>query len=220
MKNMLMTAVAAGALVSALAMAAGSPAPKADPNAPKPIVGDAQAGAQKAGTCVACHGANGISANPEWPVLAGQNEAYTHKQLRLFKSGVRQNALMNGIAAGLSEQDMADLGAYYATQPGRIGSADPALVEQGEALWRVGHGESGVAACIACHGPRGEGNALAAFPMLSGQHATYLAAQLKAYRSGERATPRDTHSLMMQGVARGMTDAQIEAVSSYAEGLN
>ena len=180
--------------------------------------GDAGAGKAKAAPCAGCHGADGNSANPEWPHLAGQHENYLVKQLLNFKSGERVNALMAGQVAALSEQDMADLAAYYASLTGAgTGGADPAKVGMGETLYRAGNAASGVSACIACHGPNGAGNPLANFPSLGGQHATYTAIQLKAYRAGERANDAGQ---MMRGVAAKLTDQEIEAVAQYIQGLH
>jgi cytochrome c553 len=179
--------------------------------------GDAAAGKTKSAPCAACHGADGNSVNPEWPKLAGQHADYIYKQLVEFKSGDRQNALMAGQVAALSDQDMADLAAYYATLEPTIGEADPALVAKGEEIYRAGNAASGVSACIACHSPTGKGNPMAKFPMLGGQHATYSAIQLKAFRSGQRANDAGQ---MMRNIAGKMTDAEIEAVVQYMQGLH
>lgn len=178
--------------------------------------GDAAAGQQKSATCAACHGNDGNSANPEWPTLAGQHEKYLVKQLMEFKSGARVNATMNGMAAGLSDQDMADLAAYYSKQTVTPGEADPELVELGQQLYRGGNMVTGVAACTACHGPTGSGNPEAQFPALAGQHALYLENQLKAFRAGQRANDAGQ---MMRNIAAKMSDAEIQAVSSYIQGL-
>jgi cytochrome c553 len=186
-------------------------------SAPALAAGDAAAGQAKAVTCSACHGADGNSLNPEWPSLAGQHESYTIKQLQAFKSGARQNVLMSGQAMGLSDQDMADLAAYFASQKPARKTADPALVKTGEQLYRGGNKETGTPACLACHGPDGLGNITAAWPLVSGQHATYTATQLAAYRSGERSTDGDTQ--IMRNVAARLTDDEIKAVASYIQGL-
>lgn len=178
--------------------------------------GDASAGKAKANTCAGCHGADGNSANPEWPKLAGQHPGYLVKQLQEFKAGDRENATMAPMAAPLSEQDMQDLAAYYAAQEIQHGQADPELVELGEQIYRGGNKASGVSACMACHGPAGKGNPAANFPALAGQHATYTEIQLKAFRSGARA---NDYGSMMRNVAARMTDAEIKAVASYIQGL-
>jgi cytochrome c553 len=177
---------------------------------------DAAAGKAKAAACASCHGADGNSANPEWPSLAGQHDKYLIKQLAEFKSGARSNPLMSPMAAGLSEQDMADLAAYYSSQPLNGGKADPALVALGEKIYRGGNATTGVAACMACHGPDGMGNPQANFPRLSGQHAAYTVVQLKAFRAGDRSNDA---GLMMRNIAARMTDAEMDAVASYIEGL-
>ncbi len=178
--------------------------------------GDVSRGEELSASCVACHGADGNSSNPEWPKLAGQHASYTYRQLQAYKSGDRQNALMAGQVANLSDQDMKDLAAYYESLEIEIGVADPDLVELGAQIFRGGNPDSGVAACIACHGAAGEGMGAAGFPSLKGQHATYTAQQLQKYRSGERATDPNR---MMRSIAERMTDDEIRAVSSYIEGL-
>lgn len=179
--------------------------------------GDAGLGRAKAASCAGCHGEDGNSVSPEWPKLAGQGEAYIIKQLTNFKSGARQNAIMNGMAAALSEQDMADVAAFFASQKRKIGNANKDLLSQGEKLYRGGNSASGVSACLGCHGPSGAGNPAAKFPSLGGQHATYVANQLKGFKDGVRT---NDPSKMMQMVAAKMTDAEIKAVSDYAQGLH
>ncbi|MEO7387238.1 MAG: c-type cytochrome [Gammaproteobacteria bacterium] len=179
--------------------------------------GSAEAGQTKAVSCSACHGLDGNSLNPEWPTLAGQHEGYLAKSLQSFKSGERKNVLMSGMALPLTDEDMADLAAYFAAQKPVDGVADPALVSAGERLYRGGNKESGVPACLACHGPTGKGNPAAGWPSLAGQHAAYAASQLTAYRSKERASDGDTQ--MMRNVAATLTDDEIKAVASYIQGL-
>jgi cytochrome c553 len=179
--------------------------------------GDAAAGKAKSATCAGCHGMDGNSANPEWPKLAGQHTGYIHKQLKEFKSGDRSNATMASMVAALSDQDMADISAYYSTQAGSPGSADESLVELGQKIYRGGNPASGVAACIGCHGPSGAGNPAAKFPSLSGQHAKYVEIQLNLFKKGERANDAGQ---MMRNVAAKMTDEEIRAVSSYVQGLH
>jgi cytochrome c553 len=198
-------------LAAALAVALASVA------LPARAAGDAAAGQARAVTCAACHGVDGNSLNPEWPSLAGQHESYVVKQLQAFKSGARQNVLMSGQAMALSDQDMADIAAWFAGQKPAAKTADPALVDVGQRLYRGGNKEAGVPACIACHGPDGLGNLTAAWPMVAGQQANYTAAQLAAYRSGERKTDGDTQ--IMRNVAARLTDDEIKAVASYIQGL-
>ena len=181
------------------------------------VAGSAEKGQAKAAPCVACHGVNGNSVNPEWPNLAGQHESYIKRQLTAFKNDTRQNPLMTPMAKPLSDQDMADLGAFFASQAltGNL-EAEAAKVSQGEKLYRAGDAQKGIPACAACHGARGNGNPAAGYASIRGQHATYAAAQLKAYRSGTRQTDPNQ---MMRNVATNMTDDQIAAVAAYIQGL-
>jgi cytochrome c553 len=178
--------------------------------------GDATAGRAKSATCAACHNADGNSANPEYPKLAGQGADYLFKQLREYKDGTRANAIMLGMSAALSEQDMRVLAAFYASQTITRGAADPELAPLGQATFLGGNLSSGVSACMACHGPAGAGNPAAKFPALAGQHVQYTEAQLKAFRSMERANDAGQ---MMRDIAARMTDAEIKAISSYIQGL-
>jgi cytochrome c553 len=181
------------------------------------LAGPAEAGQAKSVTCSACHGLDGNSANPEWPTLAGQHESYIIRALQSFKRGERQNVLMSGMAMPLSDQDMTDLAAYFARQKRAANVADPALITVGERLYRGGNKDTGVPACLACHGPTGQGNPAAGWPALAGQHASYSAAQLMAYRGKQRTTDGDTQ--MMRNVAATLTDDEIKAVTSYIQGL-
>ena len=179
--------------------------------------GNADAGHTKSAACAGCHGADGNSVNPEWPKLAGQGEAYIIKQLSDFKAGTRTNAIMNGMAASLSPQDMADLAAYFSSQQRTPGSANKDLVAQGEKLYRGGNSATGAPACEGCHGPSGAGNPAAKFPSLSGQHAVYVATQLKSFREGTRTNDPNK---MMEMVAAKLSDAEIKAVADYVQGLH
>lgn len=179
--------------------------------------GSAEAGQAKSVTCSACHGMDGNSLNPEWPSLAGQHESYIVKSLQSFKSGARQNVLMSSMALPLTDEDMVDLAAYFSAQKRAGGVADPELVSTGERLYRGGNKETGVPACLACHGPTGQGNPAAGWPAIAGQHATYSAAQLTAYRAKQRTTDGDTQ--MMRNVSAMLTDDEIKAVASYIQGL-
>lgn len=179
--------------------------------------GSAEAGQQKAATCAACHGQDGNSLNPEWPSLAGQHEQYIVRALRAYRAGgSRNNVLMMGQVAALSDQDMADLGAYFAAQARAPLMADPALVAAGERLYRGGNKDKGISACIACHGPRGLGNPAAAYPAVAGQHATYTAGSLRAYANSERESDPNQ---MMRNISSLLSDDDILAVSSYIQGL-
>lgn len=181
--------------------------------------GDPAAGQSKSAICAACHGMDGNSAVPTWPKLAGQHEQYLARQVRLIKSGARMVPEMAGITPGLSEQDMDDLAAFFASQTNNGGVADESLVELGQGIYRAGNAESGVPACMACHGPAGEGNPLAGYPALAGQHATYTAKALTRFRAGENWGEKDAPSHIMNGAAGELTDEEIQAVASYVEGL-
>ncbi len=180
--------------------------------------GDATKGKAVSGVCTACHGADGNSANPDWPTLAGQGEAYLIKQLNDFRSDKRKDATMSAMAKGIaSDEDVIHLAAYYSSQKAKLGSAtNKELLAKGEAIYRGGVLSSGVAACSGCHGPTGTGNPAAKFPQISGQHSKYVITQLKTFKSGARAN--DTGK-MMQNIALKMTDAEMEAVAEYIAGL-
>ena len=179
--------------------------------------GDASAGEAKSTTCMACHGADGNSTNPEWPKIAAQHEKYIDKQLNDYKAGRRVNAVMLGMVAALSPQDMADLAAFYATKIRTGGFASESRAALGEKIYRGGNAKTGVPACMSCHGPSGAGDPLGGIPSLSGQHAKYIATQLYAFRDGERAN--DPKS-MMRDAARWMSKEEIEAVAEYVAGLH
>jgi cytochrome c553 len=178
--------------------------------------GDPTAGKAKSAVCAACHNADGNSTTTQYPKLAGQSADYLVKQLQEYKNGTRVNAIMAGMAAPLSQQDMEDLAAYFSSQRIARDAADPALAPAGEALFRGGNLTSGVSACAACHGATGAGNPAARFPALAGQHAEYLETQLKAFRAMERANDAGQ---MMRNVAARLTDPEIKAVASYIQGL-
>ncbi|MEP1448380.1 MAG: c-type cytochrome [Gilvibacter sp.] len=186
--------------------------------------GDAENGKAISGTCAACHGADGNSLIAINPKLAGQHKNYLVKQLQEFKLASqtggkegRNNAVMNGMAAALSEQDILDLSAYFSSQEATKGEASEDAVTQGNKLYVGGDLQRGITACIACHGPKGNGTSLSGFPDISGQHSEYIAAQLKAFRSGERANSLNG---MMADIAKRMTDKDIEVISSYVAGLH
>ena len=182
------------------------------------VDGSADAGKSKSVTCAACHGAAGISANPLWPNVAGQNAPYVAAQLAAFKEGSRKDALMTSQAMMLSDQDMADLAVYFESLPGPAQAvADPDLISKGEALYRGGNAANQVAACIACHGPSGAGNPAAKYPALKGQHAAYTAKQLRDYASGERTS--DGKTRVMREIAGKLSEDEIVALASYVQGL-
>jgi cytochrome c553 len=175
------------------------------------------AGQSKSAVCATCHGGAGNSLAPEWPKLAGQHREYLAKQLIDLKSGTRKSPVMGPMAEPLSDADIADLAAYFAAQKLEPGVAGADLVKTGERLYRAGNRATGLPACMACHGPAGAGNPAAGFPSLGGQHAAYTAIQLRAYRSGERGNDR---AGMMRSISARITDPEIEAVSSYIQGLH
>ena len=186
------------------------------------IVGDAERGKELTATCTACHGADGNSPAPAFPKLAGLGEKYLLKQMQDIRDGARPVPTMVGQVDGKSDQELADMAAFYASQPRSGGQADPALVPLGEKVYRAGVAERKVAACSACHSPNGKGNAPAGFPALAGQHAEYIAAQLKAYRTGyedESGRTNDGDTMIMRSNAFGLSDKEIEAVASYISGL-
>ncbi|EFP97206.1 c-type cytochrome [Vibrio caribbeanicus] len=186
--------------------------------------GSIEAGKTKSLTCAACHGADGNSQIPMYPKLAGQHEKYLEKQLREFKLGMtsggkqgRVNAVMGGMAMVLSEQDMADLAAYYASLTTSYNTTPENVVEAGKVLYTAGDAERGLPACVACHGPRGNGTELSGFPKISGQHADYIKSQLQMFRDGVRGNDMNA---MMRDVAKKLTDEEIETLSQYVGGLH
>ncbi len=182
--------------------------------------GDADAGKTKAAICTACHGADGNSIVPLWPKLAGQHPAYIERQLGLIKGGNRPVPEMVGIVVSLTEQDMADVAAYFSTQVRTTGLTDEALRSHGERLYRAGNMDTDVPACMSCHGPVGEGNPLSGYPLLAGQHSVYLEKILKGFRTGQTWGEDDSNSKIMTQVTLRLTDAEIKAVSSYIQGLH
>jgi len=180
--------------------------------------GVAAAGQGKVVVCGACHGADGNSAAPNFPKLAGQGERYLLKQLNDIKSGTRPVVEMTGLLDNLSDQDLADISAYYASQKMSVGAADPKLVARGEALFRGGKLNEGMPACTGCHSPNGAGLDAAGFPQIGGQHAGYVAKQLTDFREGNRTNDGD--SMIMRGIAAKLSNKDIEAVSSFIQGLH
>ncbi|MFT6758440.1 MAG: cytochrome c553, partial [Chitinophagales bacterium] len=186
--------------------------------------GDPSAGKGKAMMCGACHGADGNSAVPSFPKLAGQGEKYLIKQMNDIHEGRRVVLTMAGVLDNMSQQDIADIAAYYASQTGTVGQAKADLVELGERIYRSGNSEIGIAACTACHSPTGAGNAPAGFPKLGGQHADYIEAQLKAFRTGaeepEKGRVNDGETRIMRDIVSRMSDLEMRAVASYIQGLH
>ncbi|MFT0211426.1 c-type cytochrome [Pseudomonas sp. F1_0610] len=188
--------------------------------------GDAKAGEAKVAICSACHNPDGNSALPTFPKLAGQGEQYLLKQMQDIQSGKRPVLEMTGmldmVTAGSSTpeaklQDLKDIAAYFASQKTSQGTADEALVERGEALFRGGKLTEGMPACIGCHAPDGTGLDLAKYPRLAGQHSTYIAKQLTDFREGDRTNDGD--AMTMRAVAAKLSNKDIQALSSYIQGL-
>jgi cytochrome c553 len=179
--------------------------------------GDATAGQQKSAPCQACHGTDGNSAVGMYPNIAGQNASYITVQLKALRDGQRKDPVMSPMAANLSDQDIADLAAYFASQKVKLGSVPDNAVAPGGLIYRAGDSKTGVPACMACHGPTGTGNGPAGWPALSGQHPEYITKQLGLYASGERST--DINGIM-RDVASRMSKTEIDAVSQYVSGLH
>ena len=180
------------------------------------MAGDVEAGKSKSIVCSACHGQDGNSMNPLWPNLAGQHKQYTIHTLRAYQNGTRVDAVMQAQVMALTEQDLEDIAAYYNAQTMQKKDYDYGLAKKGESLYRGGNASTGVAACIACHGPTGRGNPGAGYPSLAGQHAEYTADALKGYIKTERKAGLND---MMQSLATRLTAEEIEAVSEYIQAL-
>jgi cytochrome c553 len=223
------TPAATAAPTAAPAATAPPPAAASVKEAPAKA-GDPKAGAQKAGVCAACHGVDGNSADPVNPRIAGQHERYIARQLALFKSGERNNAIMMPQAANLSAQDMRDIGAYFAMQkPQNAGVADETVIkagpysgmkyyEVGQKIYR--YGRDGVAACAACHGPVGRGNPGPSYPSIGGQHASYTQAKLSEFRNGLVWGQGDNAKAQMAEIANKLTEEEVAALSTYLQGLH
>ncbi len=231
---------------AAIAQTTVTPLPEAAPVQAAPIdasaltelakakPGDAKAGAAKAGACAACHGLDGNATDPTlYPRLAGQSERYIARQLALFKSGQRVNAIMLPYATALSAQEMRDVGAHFATQKSGAGIADDTVItdtkspykdmkffEVGEKLFRSGDAARGIPACMACHGPAGAGNPGPAYPHLAGQQSWYVARRLQEYRAGTTTEREKALFEVMAAVAKPLTDEEIQSLSSYLQGLH
>ena len=181
--------------------------------------GDPEAGKTKAAACAGCHGADGNSLVPTFPKLAGQGEKYIAKQLAEFKANeTRKNELMLGMAAALSEQDMADIGAFYARQKlAGPAPADQDKAAKGKQIYKGGILTEGIPACQACHGPKGAGIAGSGYPQVGGQYVDYTLAQLKAFRDGTRM---NDDKMVMRSIVKDMTDEQFEALANYIATLH
>lgn len=214
MKISMFLAVLLGATAAlpALAELGAKPEVKGDPAKAQQIASQ---------VCAGCHGSDGNSAIPANPNLAGQHAEYITKQLMNFKAAEgrpaeRNNPIMGGMVAALNPADMVNLGAYFAKQAPKPGTAkDKALAEQGQKLYRGGNPATGVPACAACHSPSGAGIP-AQYPRLAGQHAEYTLAQLKAFRAEDRANDANK---MMRTIAAKMSDQEMKAVAEYITGL-
>ena len=212
MKRFLTLAALAGAWL-ATATLAQAPAAKPDLAKAQAIVKD---------VCAACHGADGNSPTPINPSLAAQPAEYITLQLAHFQSGLRANPVMQGMSATLQSDDMKALGLYFSQQkPKGLAAKDAALVTAGQKLYRGGDAATGLPACSACHAPNGAG-VPKNYPRLAGQYAEYTYAQLKAFKSGERAADaagKDVNGRIMATIANKMTDDQMKAVAEYTSGL-
>ena len=191
--------------------------------------GDAQAGKDKVVVCAACHGADGNSLAPNFPKLANLGEKYIYKQLKDIKAGDRKVVEMTGLLASSSDQDLQDMAAYFSSQTMQLSGSKELIVQVGsgikvdglklgEKVYRAGSAEVGAPSCMGCHSPRGQGNAPAGYPRLSGQHADYIEKQLRDFRAGNRTNDGD--SQIMRQVAARLTDSEIKAVANYIAGLN
>ena len=169
---------------------------------------------------MACHGEAGVSPSPVWPKLAGQHESYLSAQLHEFKKGPdgkRNNAIMYGISVALSSEDIDDLSAYYSSLSKSIGTTADKSFKLGQNIYRGGNMEYKIQACIACHGPNGDGNGPAAIPVLSGQHAEYVYLQLKNFQKDIRSNDSNK---MMRNIVHRMTDNEMKSVAQYIQGLH
>lgn len=182
------------------------------------VDGSAEAGKSKSITCGACHGMDGNSVNPLWPNISGQSAPYIVAQLQAFKNGTRSDPLMTGQAMLLSDEDARDLAVYFESLPAAAKPvADTSTISRAEALYRGGNNENKAAACMACHGPTGRGNPAATYPALHGQHAAYVAKQLRDYASGARRS--DGKTRIMRDIATRLNEDDIVAIASYVQGL-
>ncbi len=186
--------------------------------------GSIEAGKAKSQTCVACHSTDGNSLLTIYPKIAGQHEKYIEKQLHDLKLGMtsggkqgRYDPVMSAMAMPLSDEDIADLAAYFASQTISANSTPEDVAVKGKALYSAGDAERGLTACIACHGPRGNGTELSGFPKISGQHADYIKAQLQKFRDDAR---NNDMNAMMRDVAKKLSDTDIEILSKYVGGLH
>ena len=220
---MLMMIAASTALQTCVALAANVQVD--DIRRQAPVHGDASRGAEKTAVCAACHGPQGIAVAPTFPNLAGQSQTYLYVQLRAFKEGARDNAVMKPLASALSDQDMRDVAAHFASLPGKaepVAAAD--VASRGSTLFRDGDPAKGIPPCQGCHGADARGPRPApasaapqpawwTFPALAGQNAPYVLEQLKAFHDGTRVGT--SNDKVMQGVAHNLDDADMQALAAY-----
>ncbi|MDZ7924475.1 MAG: c-type cytochrome [Marinagarivorans sp.] len=191
--------------------------------------GDAARGETLTAVCSACHGADGNSVLATFPKLAGLGEKYITKQLHDIKNGDRAVVEMTGLLTNLSDQDIADIAAYFNSKTTQLSGAkdikvkvnsgeEISALELGAKLYRGGNAEVGIPACTGCHSPRALGNGPAGYPRLSGQHSDYIAKQLKDFRAGNRTNDGDAK--IMRSIAERMSDAEITALANFVAGLN
>jgi cytochrome c553 len=220
--------VAATTLAMTIGMALAATPQFDDLRNQMPIHGDAAAGAAKAAACAACHGPKGIAVAPTFPNLAGQSETYVYVQLRAFKNGARVNAVMQPLAKALNDQDMRNLAAHFASLPGKSAARATQVSPRGGVLFHDGDTAQGVPPCQGCHGVDGRGPrpdpasiapqpAWSTFPVLAGQNAPYVLAQLKAYHDGTRVGT--SNDKVMQGVAHNLSEADMRALADYVSDL-
>lgn len=188
--------------------------------------GDATAGQAKAATCTACHGLNGNSINPEWPSIAGQNAHYIRDQTTRIRDGQRPSPLMQPLVKDLTDQDIADLAAFYATQTPTGLEADPSYWAAGQTLYRNGDAARGIPACTACHGPVGRGIPAAGYPALQAQHSVYTVKQLTDYATGARYNKDEQgrplagpNAAMMATIAGRLSAEDRRDLASYLQGI-
>lgn len=215
MKNLLLNAVVSILVTTAASVAFAE--------------GDAKRGESLVTACAACHGSDGNSAAPTFPKIAGLGEKYILKQLHDIKSGDRVIAEMAGQLTNMSDQDMADMAAYFGSQSMQLSGSKEMQVQLnsgvktdalalGKKVYHAGNAETGVPACMGCHSPTGHGNDPAKYPRLGGQFPEYIEKQLRAFRAGDRTNDGD--NMIMRGVAAQLSDAEIKAVANYIAGLN
>jgi cytochrome c553 len=212
--------IAATALLALAFAATTAPAAETSPK------GDATAGQAKSATCTACHGLNGSSINPEWPTIAGQNASYIRDQVTRIRDGKRPSPLMLPMVKDLTDQDIADLAAFYSTQTPNGLEADPSYWAAGQKLYRNGDAARGIPACTACHGPVGRGIPAAGYPALQAQHAVYTVKQLGDYASGVRYNKDEKgqpmagpNAAMMATIAARLTPEDRRDLASYLQGM-